>query len=221
MKRDSLLPFTVRRAVVKIRLSLALTWRKGARRRLWVNAQSPYIYSFLTEVVKNRSAYYAYDEFKSRWRTLDSRERRVAKLMFRVANRIQPDVVFLERGEGAKWAGFLKRGCLSAEIEVYADGADLCRRLSMPASTGADTQSPKSLVILNPANTDILSLIEQAGPADGSALIAPDIRSTPAHRRGWQRLCSAPWASVSIDLYFTGLILVNPVFHSLYYKAVI
>lgn len=230
MSVRSIVPFGLKRVQARLRRTLLLTWRSGSRRSLWVCVQSPYLYSFFVEVVHNRSAYYAYDEFVFLWRTFSRQQRRMAKLLFRLANYVQPSMIFVAEGD-ERWIPFLLRGSRVSEVVVYGErthvashNTDACRAYEEMALRAKAEEQDKSKMLIVLPHSDEATIAKariESYAGQGSIIIATDIRSTPAIKRGWRQLCGMPWASVSIDLYSSGIIMMNSTFSNLHYNTVL
>lgn len=216
MSARKIVPFGLKREAMRVRRTMLLSWRRSARRCLWTSVQSPMIYRFFIDVVRNRSAYYAYSEFAREWGVLSRRQRRVGKLLFRLANYVRADVVFVPQRGGEPWIPFLRRGSCISRVATYRDGAEL---LAEAKSSLKETKP--SLALVNSDDDDVVEALAEVSFARGSIIVVPDIVSTPARKRGWKQMCAAPWANVSIDLYCAGIIMIDATFSNLYYKTVL
>lgn len=227
----SIVPFGLWRAIARLRRTLLLTWRGDKRRCLWTSVQSPLLYGFFIDVVRNRSAYYAYSEFAALWRKFSRRQRRLAKLLFRVANYVRPAVIFVPEGADERWIPFLCRGSKISSVIKYRNSDDLaamtkevaakCHHLNGLSEETGLAPRPVMLILADCGDAGVIKTLSGAPLGRGSMVVATDIRSTPVIRSGWQQMCAASWASVSIDLYFAGLIMISPTFSQLHYKAVL
>ena len=101
--------------------SLLASIRRGF---LWVRqlfgsrcVQSPSVYAFVTNVLRNRTAYYAYRDRRKQLEKLSRRQRKMAKLLFRLANATQASSVQLP-ASCMHYSAFILSGCSSTRINV-------------------------------------------------------------------------------------------------------
>lgn len=231
MSRRAIVPFGLKRMFARLRRCLLLTWRVGERWSLWTSVQSPLLYGFFIDVVRNHSAYYAYGEFDSLWRRFSRRKRCLAKLLFRLANYVRPAVVFVAERKGERWIPFLERGSQTSRMATYRDAGDLVEQWKMAGADsrlgGVDSNAvgaegrPVLVVLEDCADDAIIHALAGMSLAKGSIITVADVCSTKRARRGWQQLCAMERANVSIDLYFAGLIMINPAYNQLHYKSVL
>lgn len=227
----SIVPFGLKRMFARLRRCLLLTWREGERWSLWTSVQSPLLYGFFIDVVRNHSAYYAYGEFARLWRRFSRRKRCLAKLLFRLANYVRPAVILVAEQKGERWIPFLERGSQTSRVATYRDAGDLAghwmravadSRLDGVDSNAVGAEGRPVLMVLEDCGDDaIIHALAGGAFAKGSIVAVADVCSTKRARRGWQQLCAMEWANVSIDLYFAGLIMINPAYSQLHYKSVL
>lgn len=173
-------------------LQRAYVWFSRISRLGGNGVHSPFVYNFVCEVIYNTSAYYAYGDMSPELRSLPAKQRKLAKLLFRLANRVQPAMVWL--GEGAEcFAPFVRRGCQRAKIVMAA---------TPPPCTEQDCLV---LLVANDLHEVPLDTLPE-----GSAVILLGIRSSQAARQGCQTLMTHPRATLTFDLYHTLLTLVCP-----------
>ena len=79
--------------------------------------QSPSVYAFVTNVLRNRTAYYAYRDRRKQLEKLSRRQRKMAKLLFRLANATQASSVQLP-ASCMHYSAFILSGCSSTRINV-------------------------------------------------------------------------------------------------------
>lgn len=170
----------------------AYVWLSRFSRLGGNGVQSPFVYNFVCEVIYNTSAYYAYGDMAPELKSLTAKQRKLAKLLFRLVNRVQPAMVWL--GEGAEcFAPFVRRGCRRAKIAM----ADT----PLP---GAEQGCPVLLVANDLREVPLDTLPE------GSAVMLLGIRSSQAARQDCRTLMAHPRATLTFDLYHTLLTLVCP-----------
>lgn len=104
-----------------------VVWLSRFRHRCGYGVHSPFAFRFLTDVVYERTPFYAYAELDGRlpW-THRMRRRKGLHLLLRLANWLQPALVVVP--EDALYARvYLQAGCQKAQMltEMSADGADM------------------------------------------------------------------------------------------------
>ena len=93
--------------------------------RRWLNTRgygvhSPFAYTFLHDVIKQKIPYYAYNELKKSRCADAANTIQEDELLFRIANFAQPKSIIVP----AEWKGcteYLSAGCKSAKIDVTAN----------------------------------------------------------------------------------------------------
>ena len=169
------------------KLSNPWIWLKRFRHRCGYGVHSPFAFRFITEVIYERSAYYAYSEldatltFGQRWRI-----RRLLHLLLRLSNRVQPSQIVLPT-PCSQAARYLQAGCKQAVIGEHTTGLE-------PA-----------LYYLNEPADGIVSHLK----AD-SVLVIDHLK---AHRKWFENL---PY-TVAFDLYDLGIAFFDPKYNRQYY----
>ena len=155
--------------------------------------QSPFVYDFVCQVVNNHSAYYAYHDLRHELRHMSLRQRRLAKLLFRLANFVQPARI-LVHPEAMTYAPFLKKGCAKASLQPLE-----------PEEPGNDAtpNSPTMLIVKTAQEVP-------ANLSPGSLAVVLNIHTPQTCATQWHRLCAAPWATLTFDLYDLGIIMIAP-----------
>ncbi len=115
---------------------------------------SPFAYDLITQVLRQRLPYYAYSELDRTLPRLARRKRRYCRLLFRLANRWQPQTIYAPQADRAERA-HLHAGCRKARFVSEAP-ADLM------VTSGAGPLPPV---------------------ADGTLLVAADKAAVPAGTR--------------------------------------
>ncbi len=150
--------------------------------------QSPFAYNFAWQVVCNKSAYYAYLDLSEQLRALAPRERKLAKLLFRLANFAQPSLLCLDSSLPDAYAACLQRGCTAARLAPLPPEDEAHRLLIV------STAPP-----LAPANWQ-----------PGSMIVQPGIHDSRADLERWQQLAAMPQATLTFDLYDCGIAIAAP-----------
>ena len=164
--------------------------------------QSPYAWQFINDVLSNRTPYHAYADLKEQLRALSRRNRKIAKMLLRLANYLQPATAWLP-GEYKDFAPFVERGCSRTAVQI------------MPAGSRAKGQYPKSDVQC-PMST-VITFYDAEG--NTSAIVVLGLDSTAATIANWRTLQASPWATLTFDLGHTGVILVNNAYTKQHYNV--
>lgn len=164
-----------------------LVWLARFRHRKGYGVHSPFAFRFITDVICERSPYYAYREL-DRQLPLSKRlrQRRGLHLLLRLANHLQPKTIVLPRN--AWWEKrYLQRGCKAANIQCQwkIDDVDLC-------------------LLYEPSDEALRHMGEH------SVLLLDNLHR---HREWFQSLPSV----VSFDLYDLGIAFFDKQYNKQYY----
>lgn len=98
-----------------------LVWLGRIRHRCGYGIHSPHAFALVTGVVYERGEYYAYKELDNllpRWQVLlGGRQRKILRLLFRLANHARPQQMVLRNATPQQYA-FAREGCRSAAIHT-------------------------------------------------------------------------------------------------------
>ena len=170
--------------VHKIRRRMALTRSNFGSRCV----QSPYAWQFINDVLSNRTAYHAYADLKEQLCALNRRDRKIAKMLLRLTNHLQPATAQLPE-ECQRFAPFIERGCSKTQITPHIHSS------------------------LSPSRT--ITFCDAEG--NTSALVVLGLNSTADARANWRTLQASSWATLTFDLGHTGVILVNSAYTKQHY----
>ena len=110
------------------RLTNPLIWLRRFRHRCGYGVHSPYAFHFITDVIYEKTPYYAYEELdKDLTRTDRFRVRKILHLLLRVSNWSQPDVITcLTTSKDV--SRYLTAGCRKAKItdSIPEGQIDIC-----------------------------------------------------------------------------------------------
>lgn len=162
--------------------------------------QSPYAWQFINDVLSNTTPYQAYSDLATHLRALSRRERKIARMMLRLANYLQPTVTWLPV-ERMSFAPFVERGCRGTEVK--------------PCETIVPMQACDAPVLLGVEAMGSVSALPEKGW--GGAVVVFGISRTAATLANWRKLQDSPWATLTFDLGHTGLILVNSAYSKQHY----
>ncbi|MGN0087271.1 MAG: hypothetical protein ACI353_07120 [Alloprevotella sp.] len=185
-------------------LRRSLRWLSRIRHRCGYGVHSPYCFGFITEVVYEDAAYYAYETLAPRRLPLPAAPReKDDRLLLRIANRLQPRTVAgIGSGQAFRLSMDYLRAGKAADFHCAATAAALARLL--PAVGAVD------LLYLD---TDEWPDALQAAWSRLSGEAAIIIRYTPQRRHtlpDWQKLCEDARVRVTFDLYDFRIALFLP-----------
>lgn len=172
-----------------------LVWLRRFRKRCGYGVHSPYAFSFITDVVYERSAYYAYkelDDLFPLWVSrLGLRPRKLARLLFRVANFAHPRRACVLGGSEAERA-HIQAAVPTAQWEEKLQNGVLF-----------------DFLFLDEAVPDSLSHV---GP--DSVLVLSRLRDNLDY---WKTLLADDRVVLSFDLYDVGILMFNKRFNRMDY----
>ena len=177
--------------------------------------QSPGVYTFISDVISNRSPFYAYKDLRGQLHAMSRSDRKLARLLMRLSNYMQAEKVLLTQ-DNRRFASFVEIGCSKTKVEEARDQVSPLAHLSdpslpenyiffFPKGQSSSGLGKESSAIDSQQSTKIKRLAEQV-------VVIPYIYKTHTAYRSWQKLTTAPWASVAFDLGIAGVILINPAY---------
>ncbi len=171
-----------------------LVWLRRFRHRCGYGVHSPFAFQFITEVLYERGAYYAYRQLDLQLpafvRLLRLRPLKLLHMLFRVANYVHP-----------------RHAC-----HLGADPLPLSyMRSAVPSAQWADTLCDAALFSLDLLYVDLRHL---AAPVpDLLNALHPDSVLIFDHLRHnlplWQQLLADPRVAITFDLYDVGILMFN------------
>lgn len=131
-------------------LTNPFVWLMRIRHRCGYGVHSPFAFRFITDVIYEKSSYYAYQDcdkllnWKQRFRI-----RRMCHLLFRCVNFVQPQKILVKEANPLV-ERYLQSGCNKALIQHQADGSkvDFCY-LSSPEDELMKSLSQKSMLVVD------------------------------------------------------------------------
>lgn len=175
------------------RLKRMVIWLMRCHHCCGFGVQSPHDYRFVRNVINEHAQYYAYAQLRREKKELDSLQRKKAELYFRLANWQQPRIACVTITPES-YIPYLKAGKLSVMIQ-----RDKISDSALP-----------DMLIASFGTMDMSCLLSYLDTAkDGDLLIVEDI-----HRRNdkksWNQLLCHQNSTIAFDLYYLGIILVQP-----------
>ena len=178
--------------------------------------QSPGVYTFISDVISNRSHFYAYKDLRGQLHAMSRSDRKVARLLMRLSNYMQAEKVSLTQ-DNRRFTSFVEIGCSKTKVEE-------ARGQALPLAPPSDPSlQAENYIFFFPKGKSSSGLGKEASAIDSQqssnikglaeqAVVIPYIYKTPAAYRSWQKLTAATWASVVFDLGIAGVILINPAY---------
>ena len=155
--------------------------------------QSPFVFSFVCGVVNNSSAYYAYEDLSNELKRMSRRQKRRAKLLFRLSNFVAPAMIFVDSLLPEVYSSFLQRGSLKSPLKP------------MEEFLAGDCKSEnKAVMLVCDKSVDCDSVLP-----DGSMIVCLAIRKSSASFENWKILCSKEWATLTFDMFDMGIVIVD------------
>lgn len=100
-----------------------LVWLSRFRHRRGYGIHSPSAFDFVTGVIYERAEYYAYRPLRQRY-GLRGRHLKDARLLFRLANHVQPHTIVVPQCTPEYTQAYLQAGCMKARVVEAALPAD-------------------------------------------------------------------------------------------------
>lgn len=180
-------------------------------KRFWhrkgYGVHSPFAFNFLTSVVYERGAYYAYRELERRHPVAAFHGHRHAvkcrQFLFRLANYVHPDIIRVIGHVGVAEVDYMSAGCRSAVL--LRNGAGEVRALS------ADGSVPPTELVWIGADvpfSDWNSLVSRP-VARHTVCVFSGIYESEAAERAWEDVKRQEAVVVTFDLYDYGLVFFD------------
>jgi hypothetical protein len=181
-------------------------WLCRFRHRKGYGVHSPFAFSMIRSVINERGTYYAYKTLEGRWLSWFSgsyRVRQCRRLLFRMANFLQPDTIVEVGGDGYE-AEYLAAGCQKATvIASYSSDVDFF----VSAVAGLD-----HIGLLHVSRCDDLEglIVRAMRRADErSVFIIDNIHEDKTSRSVWKELLADDRTGISFDLYDMGVVMFD------------
>lgn len=172
-----------------------LRWLFRFRHRQGYGIHSPFAFSFVTDVVYESGAYYAYPELDRLWQQarrsgLTPLRRKDCRLLLRLANYVRP-VQAVVVGLGPQ---SVEMACMRAGSRHTIWTAEGCSADLVVAMKGWEHRA--------------VELLERVNP--GGMLLLYGVGRNADSRRAWQQVLQQLAAQVSFDLYDWGVVCCRP-----------
>lgn len=177
-----------------------IIWLYRWRHSRGFGVQSPNDYSFIRYVINEHYPYYAYDDLRKAMPDVSALHRKKAELLFRIANMLQPEDVFLTEKNDV-YASYIKAGCNKARINVGID--DVNKRCLIVASLTESNHQELTNMVQN-VNKDSIVVVDEIYSGDNFSL--------------WEMLINEDAVVITYDLYYVGLLFFDKTRYKLHYK---
>jgi hypothetical protein len=173
-------------------------WLKRVRHRCGYGVHSPFAFSFITDVVYEKTPYYCYRTLHEQRRSIRKgttrrTSERICRLLFRIANFRQPATASMLGG--------------SPLMREYVHAA----RRSMRFLSAEESAAIDLLLIDADSAAETERLFRQSLPRlnDGSLCIVMGIRYSDEMKRLWRKLQEEEAVGITFDLYDLGVIFFD------------
>ena len=161
--------------------------------------QSPSAYAFVRYVINEHYPYYAYSTLAQAYPHADRRQRRLLRLYLRLANHLQPQWAVEQTDDlSATRLAYLHAGCAHTHATHHVP-------------TSATPQRPRMLVRVTADDEGLrMALQGIAAASPDSIIVVEGIRRSHHATQLWHQLQQHPHAGVSYDLYYCGILMLDP-----------
>lgn len=182
-------------------------WLSRFRHRCGYGVHSPFAFNFITGVIYEHGAYYAYHRLDGLYRRpvrlLGLRPRKCGRLLFRLANYAHPGTLVAWEAPPVAQA-CLACGCESASFVALSGAVD--GDVVLP---GSDVRSLMVYLGARPGAEDVYRRFRHRFTAS-SMLVLAGIHREDACRALWRRLQILPEVGATFDLYDYGIAFFDP-----------
>lgn len=181
-------------------------WLRRFRKRRGYGVHSPFAFNFITGVVYEGGAYYAYshlDKQHNVWvRMLRLRPLVCSRLLFRVANYVGPSELWTWKASDMDKA-YLQAGCVSSKM------IDAEENVMKSAKTANDTKMMLLFLAAEEGGERVYESLRHR-IAEGSAVVVEGIGNCPCATRLWNVIRQDERVGATFDLYDYGIAFYEP-----------
>ena len=201
-------------------------WINRLRHNRGFGVQSPSAFFFVTQVLKERLPYYAYEQIDSIAQKSGTHSKKMCRRLFRIANYLHPKSI-IAIGATAETplcaltaaASTARATLISAEDTLPPAANKFLTSKGTCIQHGKEekllqehlqTESPLQLLFIG-RKCDIASTLQTAlqHTCSHTAIIADGIHRNPERLKQWQEAVNNPQTVVTYDLYSMGLLLFD------------
>jgi len=189
-------------------LKQILIWLKRFRYRCGYGVHSPFAFDFITNVIYEKTSYYAYGEIESARgqdgsiKRESSHSKRVNRLLFRLVNRVQPETI-IDAG---------KQGIVSSYLHA---GKRTAGYISLDSKNVADLSSALQvdfLYIDHPENITLVKNLYECGvgkTTSQSMIVIRGIYHSADMKIFWKQVVADARVGITFDLYDLGILFFD------------
>ncbi|MDR0658532.1 MAG: hypothetical protein LBG18_06335 [Mediterranea sp.] len=187
----------------------ALIWLKRFPYRCGYGVHSPFAFNFITNVIYERTPYYAYRELENEKRAgrmskerESCRSKKVNRLLFRLVNWAQPLTV-VDSGCSQITSGYLR---------AARRGAEYIPLVSMDTIGLLRERSIDFLYIDRPEDIAFMENLFEYGVervGDRSMIVIWDIYHSTATKAFWKQVTADERVGITFDLYYLGILFFD------------
>ena len=170
------------------------TWLARCRYSRGFGIQSPNDYYFVMNVINEHAPFYAYSDLKQCFPHVYRRKRRMAELLLRLANWLQPEKVALLSNVDPIYVEYIKAGCNKAIVSANWKSNETKMFV-------IDRDAVNRSVAIDSAYPSIDSILS----TDETVIVITDIYGT--NKSLWNELLERGTSIIIFDLYYIGIIL--------------
>lgn len=197
-----------------MRLNELLVWLYRWRHCRGFGVQSPTDYNFIRYVINEHYPYYAYQELREMIPMMDRMVRKKAELMFRIANRLQPEYVYFPAYDEC-YLPYISAGCHRCKFvdNVMFDFPESISEYGF----GEICWNNMNILIFDSVNyAEIAAFLPYL---KDNTLIVVDNINCNSMKECWIMLCSERRITITYDLHYLGLAFISPGRHKQHYNV--
>lgn len=198
-------------------------WITRLKQNRGFGVQSPSDFYFVTQVLKERLPYYAYEEIDRIAAECRRHSARHCRMLFRITNYFAPRSIIVAGAGRGETACAIAAACPNATTIVAGTqnlapcAKEILHRLPQAQCTGegealhAIRESRQPLLVYVGDTTESKQIIEAATEhaKDGTVIIIDGIHRTPQDLEQWNKAAACPKATITYDLYSAGIMLFD------------
>lgn len=185
------------------RLRRSAVWIRRWKHTRGFGVQSPWAYRFIRYVINEHYPYYSYEDLRLRWFRIDVLSRKMAELLFRIANDRQARHWYFYGEVPACWEDYVRTACSHADVTVIDEQWT-------PYIGELEKDFHGNVVVIDADEAGKTVYDRYASRAhEGSLLIVLDIHDNKQALRRWRNMRDDKRSGITFDLYYCGLIFFD------------
>lgn len=186
------------------RLKSYLLWIRRCPYSRGFGIQSPSAYSFVRYVVNEHYPYYAYEELDAQNADHTPIERKVGRLLFRIANFWQPQCTFID---SPSWSSYISAGCRKTQIVEWG---------RLVGRNKLSDEKTLLVIDIDQITEEQQRILMQQSDAE-TLLVVLDIHACRKAKDTWRRIVDDEHTGVAFDLYHCGVVFFDKSKHKRQY----